>query len=149
MRSRSLIVVGSLILALSVVPGVVAQEEPAEAESLLEWDESPAGYLLTKDEQKEWKKVSTEAEARAFIELFWAKRNPDPASAFNPFKADFENKVRYADEQYTWDSQMYCSSSLCLVTTVTCGGWGWNRNSSAPMPAAAQGAAAVQRQACS
>jgi len=25
--------------------------------------------------------------------------------AFNPFKADFENKVRYADEQYTWDKK--------------------------------------------
>ena len=60
---------------------------------------------MTKDEAKEWKKITTEAEARAFIELFWAKRNPDPTSAFNPFKADFENKVRYADEQYTWDKK--------------------------------------------
>ena len=85
----------------------MAQDEPelAETENILEWDESPAGFLMTKDEEKEWKKISTEAEARAFIELFWAKRNPDPASAFNPFKADFENKVRYADEQYTWDKQ--------------------------------------------
>ena len=105
MRSRSLVIVGSLILALAVVPGTMAQDdpEPAEAESLLEWDESPAGYLLTKDEEKEWKTISTEAEAHAFIELFWARRNPDPVSAFNPVKADFENKVRYADEQYTWD----------------------------------------------
>ena len=107
MRSRSLVIVGSLILARAVVPVTMSQDEPelAEAESLLEWDKSPAGFLLTKDEQKEWKTISTEAEARAFIELFWAKRNPDPASAFNPFKADFENKVRYADEQYTWDKK--------------------------------------------
>ncbi len=106
MRSRSLVIVGSLILALAVAPSLTAQDDPAPAEtteSLLEWDESPAGFLLTKDEQKAWKNVSTEAEAHAFIELFWARRNPDPASAFNPFKADFENKVRYADEQYTWE----------------------------------------------
>ena len=107
MQSRSLVIVGSLILALAVVPGTMAQDEPApaEAESLLEWDKSPAGYLLTKDEQKEWKKISTEAEARAFIDLFWARRNPNPTNAFNPFKADFENKVRYADEQYTWEKR--------------------------------------------
>ncbi len=55
--------------------------------------------------QRSGRTISTEAEARAFIELFWAKRNPDPASAFNPFKADFENKVRYADEQYTWEKR--------------------------------------------
>ena len=107
MRSRYLVIVGSLILALSVVPGAFAQDDPApaEAESLLDWDESPAGFLLTKDEQKEWKTVTTEAAARDFIELFWARRNPDPTSAFNPFKADFENKVRYADEQYTWEKR--------------------------------------------
>jgi len=107
MRSRALVVVFSLILALVVTPGAFAQEDSAaaEPESLLEWDQGPAGFLMTKDEQKEWKKVTTEAEARAFIELFWAKRNPDPSSAFNPFKADFENKVRYADEQYSWDKK--------------------------------------------
>ena len=101
MRFRAVIITFSLILALVGASGLRAQDEPAEAESLLDFDKSPAGYLFTKDEEKEWKKVSNEAEAKAFIELFWAKRNPDPASAFNPFKADFENKVRYADEQYT------------------------------------------------
>lgn len=107
MRSRTFVVIFSLILALVVTPGVFAQDDAAaaEPENLLEWDESPAGFLMTKEEQKEWKNVTTEAVACDFIELFWAKRNPDPSSAFNPFKADFENKVRYADEQYTWDKK--------------------------------------------
>jgi GWxTD domain-containing protein len=97
----------ALLIASAVVPVVAAQDEvaPAEPVSLLEWDESPAGFLMTKDEEKAWKKIETEAEARAFIELFWAKRNPDPTSAFNPFKAEFENRVRYADEQYGWEKQ--------------------------------------------
>ena len=107
MRSRSLFIITSVFIALAIAPGVMAQDEPelAETENILEWNKSPAGFLLTKDEQKEWKTLSTEAEARAFIELFWAKRNVDPANAFNPFKAEFENKVRYADEQYTWAKQ--------------------------------------------
>lgn len=105
MRSRFFIVTG-LILALCAVPGVFAQEGgAAETENLLDWDESPAGYLMTKDEKKEWKTIATEAQAKAFIDLFWARRNPDPAGAFNAFKADFENKVRYADEQYTWEKR--------------------------------------------
>ena len=107
MRSRSLFIITSVFIALAIAPGVMAQDEPelAETENILEWNKSPAGFLLTKDEQKEWKTLSTEAEARAFIELFWAKRNVDPVNAFNPFKAEFENKVRYADEQYTWAKQ--------------------------------------------
>ena len=106
MRSRSLVIIASLIFALSVVPSVLAEDgSSAEAENLLEWDKSPAGYLLTKDEKKEWKSISTEAQAKDFIELFWAKRNPDFNAPFNAFKADFENKVRYADEQYTSEKQ--------------------------------------------
>lgn len=107
MSARTFAAVLSLILALGAAPALSAQDEaaPAEAENLLDWDESPAGFLMTKDEKKEWKKVTTEAEAKRFIELFWAKRNPDPAAAFNPFKAEFENRVRYADEQYTHDKR--------------------------------------------
>jgi len=107
MRSRSFFVITSVLLALAIAPGAMAQDEPvlAATENILEWGKSPAGFLMTKDEQKEWKTLSSEADARAFIELFWAKRNVEPANAFNPFKADFENKVRYADEQYTWDKQ--------------------------------------------
>jgi GWxTD domain-containing protein len=106
MRSLSLVVV-SLIVALGFGPAAPAEEAPGSVgtESLLEWDKSPAGFLMTKDEEKAWKSVTTEAQAKAFIELFWAKRNPDPASAFNPFRADFENRVRYADEQYSWEKQ--------------------------------------------
>ncbi|HSL19213.1 MAG TPA: GWxTD domain-containing protein [Methylomirabilota bacterium] len=105
MRSRSFAIVAGLVLVLGAVPAAWAQDEAAEGGSLLDWDESPAGFLMTKDEEKAWKKITTEDEARAFIELFWAKRNPDPASAFNPFKAEFENRVRYADEEFGWEKQ--------------------------------------------
>jgi GWxTD domain-containing protein len=106
MRSHSFAIVAGLLLVLGAVPAAWAQDEAApKAESLLDWDESPAGFLMTKDEEKAWKKITAEDEARAFIELFWAKRNPDPASAFNPFKAEFENRVRYADQEFSWEKQ--------------------------------------------
>lgn len=103
MRFRSVVVVAAFVLGLVAASAAVAQEGvgATEPENLLEWDDSPAGFLMTKDEKKEWKKITTEDQARDFIDLFWARRNPDPTSSFNPFKADFENRVRYADEQYT------------------------------------------------
>ncbi len=105
MRARSLVIAFVFMLALVAVPWAIAQDEapPLEPENLLEWNKSPAAFLMTKGEEKAWKKISTEAEARDFIELFWAKRNPDPKSSFNPFKATVENRVRYADEQYSHD----------------------------------------------
>ena len=51
MRSRTLIIVAFLTLALAGAPWIMAQDEPTETESLLEWDDSPAGFLMTKNEK--------------------------------------------------------------------------------------------------
>jgi GWxTD domain-containing protein len=65
-----------------------------------DWADGPEGFLLTKKEKKEWAKIDNNAAAERFIELFWAKRNPDPASSFNAFRAEFESKVVFADENF-------------------------------------------------
>ncbi len=67
-----------------------------------DWADGPAGFLLTKKEQKEWKKISADAEAKEFIDLFWARRNPNPETSFNTFKAEFDAKVRYAEENFSY-----------------------------------------------
>ena len=71
----------------------------------LQFDESPAGFLMTKGDTKEWKNITTEAQAEDFIELFWAKRNPYPSQPFNTFKAQFESRVRYADENFSYEGK--------------------------------------------
>jgi GWxTD domain-containing protein len=62
------------------------------------WADGPEGFLLTKKEKKARGKITTDAEAERFIELFWARRNPEPTSPFNAFRAEFEAKVQFADE---------------------------------------------------
>lgn len=104
---RAVLVSFAVVLAL---PGVAtapasSREETAVSEEIsasdpLEWDEGPAGFLLTRDEKKDWKRITTREQAEEYIELFWARRNPDPTVSFNPFKAQFEERVRYADENF-------------------------------------------------
>jgi len=65
-----------------------------------DWADGPDGYLLTKKENKAWKKIKTDAAAEQFVELFWAQRNPDATSSFNPFKAEYEQRIRVADENF-------------------------------------------------
>jgi GWxTD domain-containing protein len=65
-----------------------------------DWDDGPAGFLLTKTDKKAWKKITTDAQAEEFIELFWARRNPDGNTAFNAFESNFEARVAYADENF-------------------------------------------------
>ena len=67
-----------------------------------DWVDGPVGFLLTKKEKKNWDKISTDAEAEKFIELFWARRNPNPDTSFNTFKAEFDAKVRYAEENFSY-----------------------------------------------
>jgi len=70
-----------------------------------DWIDSPEAFLLTKKEIKEWKHISTDAEAKHFIDLFWARRNPHPEAAFNEFKARFESMVKYCDENFGYEGK--------------------------------------------
>src|SRR6266699_671932 len=40
------------------------------------WREGPVRYLLTKDEDQTYRLLSTEADRTAFIQKFWASRDP-------------------------------------------------------------------------
>ncbi len=93
-----------LLLVVPAAPASAQQESAADAgvavTDPLEWDEGPAGFLLTKDEKKDWKKITSREQAEEFIELFWARRNPDPSVSFNPVRTQFDERVRYADENF-------------------------------------------------
>lgn len=66
-----------------------------------EWPKGPASYLMTKDEAAQWKAVKTDEEAKKFIDLFWARRDPTPGTPANEFRAMFDERVRYADDKFT------------------------------------------------
>jgi GWxTD domain-containing protein len=113
-------VVTVLLASCSIV--AMAQDEMAAGPGTAEtewnwqvWDESPAGFLLTKQEKKEWKKITTEAQAARFVDLFWARRNPDPAQPFNTFKAQFDSRVRYAEENFSYEGRSGALSDRAKV----------------------------------
>ncbi len=82
---------------------------PARAsglEAYKDWDRSPEYILLATDaEKKEWKNVTTDADARKFVELFWARRNPDLKNPSNAFRARFEALVKLADQNFALGSR--------------------------------------------
>lgn len=88
--------VPAILMALALAAPAVAGLSPRYAG----WADGPAGFLLTKQERKEWKKITTDQEAERFIELFWARRDPNLETPYNEFKARFEGLVKYADEHF-------------------------------------------------
>jgi len=66
-----------------------------------DWNKSPEfSGLAVESEQKEWKKIASDEEAEHFIQLFWAKRDPDLKTPVNEFKIAFDKRVKEADQLF-------------------------------------------------
>src|SRR4051794_3106039 len=65
-----------------------------------DWPSGPAGFLLTDEEKTKWKSVKTDADAKNFIDLFWARRDPTPGTPANEFRDEFNMRVEYADRHF-------------------------------------------------
>lgn len=85
-------------IVLMAMTLVAAASPAAFSPDFKAWGEGPAKYLMTRQEQKDWQSITTDEGARAFIDLFWAKRDPDLDKPGNPFRARFEALVKYANE---------------------------------------------------
>lgn len=66
-----------------------------------DWAKGPVQFLMTPEEQAKWKSIKTDADASAFVDLFWARRDPTPATPRNEYKEQFDSAVKYADEHFT------------------------------------------------
>jgi GWxTD domain-containing protein len=98
MRHKSLRLL--LIFALGALLAPLAEAQLSS--EFAGWAKGPEGFLLTKKEKKEWDKMATDAEAKRFIELFWARRNPEVSNPYNSFKAEFDAKVKFADDNFSY-----------------------------------------------
>ena len=73
----------------------------ALSQKYVDFGKGPAKWLMTRDEQKTWKSISTDEQAQAFIDLFWARRDPTPGTYVNEYKQEFDARVKYAQENYS------------------------------------------------
>ena len=95
MKSRTRLFIAFAVIA-SVATGAFAQMSQQNKD----WAKSPESFLMTPEEQAKWKQVKTDADAEKFIALFWARRDPTPATPENEFRTAFNERVAYADQQF-------------------------------------------------
>jgi GWxTD domain-containing protein len=84
------------LFALSVTATLFSQPKS----KLLEFAQGPAQWIMTREEQQAWKRVKTEEQAREFIDLFWARRDPTPGTPKNENRIDFDGRVLFADNHF-------------------------------------------------
>ena len=87
------------LIAMAVA--AVATGALALSPEYTDWGKGPATYFMTREEQSQWKAVKTDEEAKKFVDLFWARRDPSPGTPQNEFKDEFEARVKYADEKFS------------------------------------------------
>ncbi len=86
------------VLLIAVLQSVASFA--AMSQTFTDWGKGPASWLMTRDEEKKWKSIDNDADAQAFIDLFWARRDPTPGTFENEARAEFEARVKYADEEF-------------------------------------------------
>jgi GWxTD domain-containing protein len=91
MKTRTLLIAAVLVAAAST--SLFAALSPAKAE----WGKGPVQYFMSTEEKAQWKAIQNDADADAFIELFWARRDPTPSTPRNEFREEFEARVKDAD----------------------------------------------------
>ncbi len=86
-----------MLLSTALLVAVAASSFALSSE-YAEWGQGPAQFLMTKEETARWKSIKTDEEAKAFVDLFWARRDPTPSTPRNELREQFEARVEYADK---------------------------------------------------
>src|SRR6267378_1240012 len=64
------------------------------------WLRDEVPDIITEDERRAFRGLSTNEEREQFIEIFWNRRNPEPESPTNAFREEHYRRLAYADEHF-------------------------------------------------
>jgi GWxTD domain-containing protein len=86
----------------ALAAGLLASVAGAQlSQTFKDFPNGPAGFVMTDNEKKAFAQLKSDSEAQAWIELFWAKRDPDLNTVENEFKQDFDLRVTAADKMFS------------------------------------------------
>lgn len=89
------------VAALCTLTVTAGELTAAVSKPYQEWRDSAIQFLLSSDEKKQWRALKTDDQAREFVDLFWARRDPSPGTPRNEFYEEFLGRVAYADENFS------------------------------------------------
>jgi len=93
--NRASLWLATLCVAL-IAADVFAQVSP----EYRKWGSGAFQSLMMKQEKTDWASLKTDADAKAFIELFWARRDPTPDTEPNELRQQLEARTAEADKRY-------------------------------------------------
>lgn len=95
-KAQSLLAVALVTFSLPLAGDTAADGGPIEGE----WVDGPVRWLMLPEEWKPYKQAKKAGRSAAFVEEFWARRDPRPNEAGNRLRNLFELRVEAADVLY-------------------------------------------------
>ena len=93
--------INRLLLFAAIVSLAATSGFAAISPATADWAKGPVQFLMTNEELAQWNALQNDADANAFIALFWARRDPTPGTPDNEYRDDFQRRVAYADQNFT------------------------------------------------
>lgn len=85
-----------MVGAVLALVAVLAQNEVSEAHR--KWIEEEVPYIITDREKEVFLSLSNEEERDRFIDAFWARRDPNPATPVNELKEEHDRRIEHANQ---------------------------------------------------
>jgi GWxTD domain-containing protein len=64
------------------------------------WLNEEVTYIITDEERKSFKRLSTDDERQQFIEQFWLRRDPTPDTEENEYREEHYRRIAYANDRF-------------------------------------------------
>jgi GWxTD domain-containing protein len=83
-----------------------------------EWIQGPVRHLLTDHEVKEFKKLQSDEDRRAFVQKFWEELDPDTRTPENELETECFRRLQYADMKFSTENGKGSDSDRGMVFLV-------------------------------
>jgi GWxTD domain-containing protein len=81
-------------------PQPAAQAAEKRSTALFRWLEEDVAYIITAEERLAYQGLQTDEERQAFLDQFWARRDPTPATPENEFRDEHYRRIAIANRRF-------------------------------------------------
>jgi GWxTD domain-containing protein len=99
MNVRTALLLAGLILAVTIAGAATGPHDWKIPDK--DWAKGPVRWIMSDEEEKQFKKLTTDEDRQAFAKAFWEKRDPTPGTPDNEYMLIFWQRVEGADKAYT------------------------------------------------
>ena len=99
-------VLESALVALCFCQPAPAQSTQSRYElpsNYTQWLDEDVRWIITPQERRDFRALSTVEDRDRFMERFWKRRDPTPGTPENEFKEEHYRRIEYANIHFGWD----------------------------------------------